>query len=264
MTEPCHNDIITLVDAGATKGSYYSNKETKMRRRWRKKSVSLLNLLTKQRSYVCQVKQMILILPKFMEDEAFWSDADEDWSDDEQENNHQSETVGNRQSTEWNSSKYKPPSDSPLGKYLKKKNGKILGSHKKCLMGMHHFHFTVWLLHPQLCCKHIHRIRSRLIVPSADSATECFPFITVWGGLGIHEALLYQFMSLVMKGVLFGLWSQSINEANNALYAKSHCSYIDWVSEWKMNHPALYNNNNVVMPFSPPRQVGKYWPTQLS
>jgi hypothetical protein len=60
-----------------------------------------------------------------LEDEDSWSD-NENWIDDEQENNHQSETVGNRQSTERNSSKYKPPSDSPLGKYLKKKMDEIL------------------------------------------------------------------------------------------------------------------------------------------
>jgi hypothetical protein len=134
---------------------------------------------------------------------------------------------------------------------------------------MDHFHFTVWLLHCRLCCDHAsgkngcgtrtfteydQDFLSQVPTPVA----ECFPFVTVPGGLGIHEALLYQFMYLVMKGVLFGSWCQSINEAKNTLYAKSHFSHLDCVSEWKMNHPALYNNNNVVIPFSPPRQVGNY------
>jgi hypothetical protein len=223
-----------------------------------------------------------------LEDEDSWSDDDEDWSDDEQENNNKSETVGNRQRAERNSSKYKPPSDSPLGKYLQKKRDEIVGSHKEMLDGkhwyppekdpvlignrapidwyeantwiycfsplkqysqlvkpvseyncihcgkagnlrsngwhyrpMHHFHFTVWLLHRRLRCEHARgkngcgrtftEYDQDFLSQVPTPVAECFPFVTVRGGLGIHEALLYQFMYLVMKGVLFGSWCQSIN-----------------------------------------------------
>jgi hypothetical protein len=54
-----------------------------------------------------------------------------------------------------------------------------------------------------------------------------FPFLMTVGGPHVSQSLLFQFMCLVLKGIMYGTFVKSINEIYRVLYSISHLTYLD-------------------------------------
>jgi hypothetical protein len=61
---------------------------------------------------------------------------------------------------------------------------------------------------------------------------ELFPFMTTQWGPGMHEKMVYQFIHFATKGVMFGTYTNSLNELKRLRYAQQHVSFLDQVSTW--------------------------------
>jgi len=121
--------------------------------------------------------------------------------------------------------------------------------HSYCWSPMICMDHRAWVYHQRLicnCCKKTFTtINPAFMSQIPTRVVERFPFFTTRRGAGIHEALVFQFISLVGTGVIFGSYVKSINELQQIKYAQDQVNYYDSIAE------ALENFDPNAMPFAP-------------
>ena len=115
---------------------------------------------------------------------------------------------------------------------LKCDKSACLQSHQLCFRAMHHATGEiVWCLHRRLKCKHckatVAEIDPRFLAQLPTTVVEAFPFITSRKGAGIHQALLLQFTHLATKGILYGTFSNMVNELKRFGHSLTHVRFLD-------------------------------------
>jgi hypothetical protein len=136
---------------------------------------------------------------------------------------------------------------------------------------MHHFNNIVWLLHRRLECNNANggcgrtfaEFHPAFLAQLPNPAIENFPFLTTASGLGLHKSMMHQFIHLCIKGVLFGTYCASINEARMVQFHQTHLSYLDVlhdVVERRSNMPGSGTEDDtfVPKPFFPFSSPGSY------
>jgi hypothetical protein len=61
---------------------------------------------------------------------------------------------------------------------------------------------------------------------------ERFPFLTTVSGPGMHKAMMYQFLRLATKGIMYGKFVNLMNEMKSIAYTKDHISYLNHLAEY--------------------------------
>ena len=103
----------------------------------------------------------------------------------------------------------------------------------------HHGERVDWVLHRRIHChpknggcgKTFAEFHPEFMSQLPNAISEMFPFLATASGLGIHESMMYQFLHLCTKGILFGTYCGSINEAKMTRYWKNHLCYLDRLSD---------------------------------
>jgi hypothetical protein len=100
---------------------------------------------------------------------------------------------------------------------------------------MHHVTGEIiWCYHRRLKCNNCGRtfaeIDPRFLPQFPTPVVERFPFLKVSRGLGMHQDLLFQFMHLATKGILFGTFCSMVNELKRLKYGMTSCSFYDALS----------------------------------
>jgi len=125
----------------------------------------------------------------------------------------------------------------------------------------------VWVLHRRLRCFECKRtfatIDPRVLSLLPTSVAECFPFATTPSGIGINESMVYMFVFLATNKILFGTYTDMINELHSIQYDKSKLSYLDRASEYcdKMEQ---FQGGKVPTVFSSFNSGGEYIGIRLS
>jgi hypothetical protein len=92
-----------------------------------------------------------------------------------------------------------------------------------------------WVLHQRLeCCqckKTFTTIDPAFLPQLPTRVVERFPFFTSKRGPGIHQSIIFHFISLVGKGIMYGSYVNSINEIHRIRYSMESISYYDAVAE---------------------------------
>jgi hypothetical protein len=136
----------------------------------------------------------------------------------------------------------------------------------------HSFHNTIWLLHRRVRCRSDRGIdgcgrtfaefHPKFMAQLPNVVVDRFPFLATVSGIGMHEAMVHQFLHLCVKGILFGTYSASINEIKTVRYWKDHLSYLDVLSDKVKGRSALVEAGAtdyfVPQPFYPFKSPGEY------
>jgi hypothetical protein len=103
---------------------------------------------------------------------------------------------------------------------------------------------------------------SQFMAQLPNVVVDMFPFLATVSGIGMHEAMVHQFLHLCVKGILFGTYSASINEIKTVRYWKDHLSYLDVLSDKVKGRSALVEAGAtdyfVPQPFYPFKSPGEY------
>lgn len=104
---------------------------------------------------------------------------------------------------------------------------------------MFHFDKIIWVLHHRIHCQSCGRtfrsIDPRFLAKIPTRVAERFPFVTTASGPGMHVSMIFQFTSLVNKGILYGTYAKIINEMHRIRYDMSQISYYDTVCDMMTN-----------------------------
>ncbi len=88
---------------------------------------------------------------------------------------------------------------------------------------------------------------------------EQFPFLVAVSGLGMHKAMMDQFLHLCVKGILFGTYCSSINEIKMTKYWRTHLSYVDRLWDHVKGRRKFGTDNQFApQPFYQYKSVGEY------
>ena len=93
-----------------------------------------------------------------------------------------------------------------------------------------------WCLHRLLLCKvcktTFAEIDPQFLAQLPNPVTEHFPFLMTTKGPGLHdEGILFQFIHLATKGVLFGTFTNMYNALKRLQHTKKHVTYLDTLQE---------------------------------
>jgi hypothetical protein len=90
---------------------------------------------------------------------------------------------------------------------------------------------TVWCLHRRYVCTDCKctfaEIDPRFLKQLPTPVVERFPFLSSRHGPGLHESMLYQFLHLATKGILFGTYVNMVNEQKRLQHSQAHVSFLD-------------------------------------
>lgn len=93
----------------------------------------------------------------------------------------------------------------------------------------------IWLYHQRLicnCCKRTFTTtHPNFLSQLPTRVVERLEFYVPRRGPGIHQSLVFQFISLVGTGVMFGSYVNSINEMSKIKYAQETVSYFDSIGD---------------------------------
>jgi len=126
---------------------------------------------------------------------------------------------------------------------------------KKCSLKLHQyawrpmfqFEKIIWVLHHRIecqekgCKKTFASIDPRFLSQLPTKIVERFPFVTTIGGPGIHQSMIFHFVHLLTKGIMYGTYAKSINELHNIRYACDTISYYDCAADYTQGK----ENNNL-------------------
>ena len=104
-----------------------------------------------------------------------------------------------------------------------------------CWRPMFRLEGIVWVLHQRLqCCeckKSFTTIDPNFLSQLPTRVVERFPFFCTRRGPGIHNSLIFHFISLIGKGIMYGSYVDSINELHKIRYAMESISYYDTIAD---------------------------------
>lgn len=93
------------------------------------------------------------------------------------------------------------------------------------------FDQVIWVLHHRIRCKKCHAgytsIDPRFISQLPTRVAERFPFFVPLRGPGLHQSMIFQFVNLTTKQILFGTYINSINEILKIKYSQDMVAYYD-------------------------------------
>ena len=96
---------------------------------------------------------------------------------------------------------------------------------------------VAWVLHHRIQCKDCKKtfstIDPKFLAQLPTRILERFPFMTGKKGPGIHQSLVFHFISLIGKGIMYGTYANSINELHRIRYSMETISYYDTIAEKK-------------------------------
>ena len=102
---------------------------------------------------------------------------------------------------------------------------------------MLHFNRTIWVLHHRIKCRSCKKsftsIDSEFLEQLPTRIVERFPFVAPIRGPGVHEMMIYQFVTLNLKQTGFGTFVDSINQMHRLHHTRDTLSYYDCVSARK-------------------------------
>ena len=102
---------------------------------------------------------------------------------------------------------------------------------------MFHFDQQVWVLHHTVLCKCCGKRRStidsKFISQFPTVVVQRFPFVAPIRGPGVHVSMIHQFCSLTTKQVMFGTYSDTINELLKIKYYEDMAAYYELAVEEK-------------------------------
>ena len=132
----------------------------------------------------------------------------------------------------------------------------------------HYFDREVWLLHRRLVCKKKNgcgcgrtfaEFHPKFMEQLPSAVVESFPFMVTASGIGMHRAMMFQFLFLATKGVLFSTYAKSINEMKMARYWTTHGVYLDLLADTVVAKTKLKTMDDFTpRPFPPYKSVGEY------
>ena len=133
---------------------------------------------------------------------------------------------------------------------------------------MHHMDRIDWLLHRRIkhrgkngegCGKTFAEYHPKFMAQLPTVVASRFPFVATVRGLGIHQSMMYQFLCLATKGVLFSTYCRSVNEAKETRYWQQHASYLDSLAEYMEGRNNLGGEDFfVAKPFCAYQTIGEY------
>ena len=117
---------------------------------------------------------------------------------------------------------------------------------------MFYFDRIVWILHHRMQCqksdckKTFASIDPRFLSQLPTRVVERFPFITTIGGAGIHQAMIFNFVNLMTKGLMYGTYTKSINELHNIRYAFDSIGYYDSIADLNKGRETFQIDDKVI------------------
>jgi hypothetical protein len=127
---------------------------------------------------------------------------------------------------------------------------------------MFNFAEIVWLYHRRLRCKKCFgtfaEIHPDFLSQLPTIIAERLPFLTTGAGLGVHRLMLYQFMHMATKGILYGTFVSIYNELYRVDHDIDHCSFLDATADYQVGASALGIQAKTPEPFAPFHSPGEY------
>jgi len=155
------------------------------------------------------------------------------------------------------------PAGNPDLCCVKCKQGGCLTSKGYYYRAMHHATGEiVWCLHRRLKCKECNgtfaEIDPRFLAQLPTPVVEAFPFITSSKGPGIHQVLLLQFNYLATKGIMYGTYTNMVNELKRFGHSAIHARYLN-ILENRVDQ-AQHSQLQTIVPevFPPYQSSGEY------
>jgi hypothetical protein len=127
---------------------------------------------------------------------------------------------------------------------------------------MFNFAKIVWLYHRRLRCRACSgtfaEIHPDFLAQLPTIIAERLPFLTTGAGLGVHRLMLYQFMHMATKGILYGTFVNIYNELYRLDHDIDHCSFLDGTADYQGGTGALGLQPKKPEPFAAFRSPGEY------
>jgi 3'-5' exonuclease len=131
-------------------------------------------------------------------------------------------------------------------------------------------HMIVFVLHQRFQCKNPHccgstkgkrqsfaSIDPRALSKLPTRVAERFEFVTTPGGPGIHRSMMYMFVNLACKSILFGSFADMVNELFAIDYSMECASYYGELKEWDPRS-VMGHDGSPIQPYSAFGQVGEH------
>lgn len=144
-----------------------------------------------------------------------------------------------------------------------KRFGYLLQSNGWHYRPQHNFQTVDWILHRRLKCRNdrsgkgcggtFAEFHPDFMAQLPTVIAEKFPYLVTPSGLGIHQAMMEQFLPLSVKGILFGTYCSSINEMKMTEHWRTHCNYLDLLSDTMKIQTSM-----VPKPFFSYKSIGYY------
>ena len=117
----------------------------------------------------------------------------------------------------------------------------------------HDFDRIVQVIHRRLICNRckasFSTIDPRVLASLPNDVVAQFPFVfPTKQGPGMSISMLLAFISLIPKGILYGAFTNMINQLQKVKYAMTHESYLNAILRWQSNPPVVVSSE-VPTPF---------------
>jgi hypothetical protein len=129
-----------------------------------------------------------------------------------------------------------------------------------------------WLHHRRVRCAgkegcraQFAEIDPRFLSQLPTPVVEDLPFLTTTGGHAMNEMMVYHFMNLVTKGIMFATYTGSFNELYHLKHSKAHASYLDSAFDYQSS-AKQYQEVDLMppKPFAPFKSPGEYNGAKMS
>lgn len=104
-----------------------------------------------------------------------------------------------------------------------------------CWRSMFRLEGITWIFHQRLRCldckKSFTTIDPSFLEQIPTRVLERFPFFTSKKGIGIHQSIVFQFVSLADKGIMYGTFVKTLNEVHRIQYDMNVISFYDSIAE---------------------------------